>query len=289
MNDGSLNGGRAILVVAFGTTYRETRRANIDAVIERYKEAYPDYEVRFAFTSETIRRTLRERDGEYVDNTASALERLAADGCSQVIIQPLHIIPGREYKKIWQAVRLYSGRFASIKVGRPLLYFFAGEDTPDDYLAAAEALRDQLPETAADEVMLLMAHGSADPANACYIALQRVFTECGLNQVLVACVEGYPSLDDVLPVIARSGWRRVCLMPFMLVAGDHANNDMAGDEEDAWRSVLTAQGYEVRIVMQGLGQNPAVQQIYLQHTGDALADKYARYFDTELTPQEDAR
>lgn len=256
----------AILVVAFGTTYPETRRLTIDACEQRIAAAFPECETRRAFTSTIVRRILARR-GEEVQDVPSALARLREEGFRRIVVQPLHIIPGEEFhRKILFEVASYRNQFAGLAVGRPILA------RNEDYSVLALALKEQLPATVSagsGEAVVLMGHGSAHPANAAYSQLQLLCEDAGLP-VYVGTVEGYPELEQVMTRLRRDRVRRVTLMPLMVVAGDHAVNDMAGDDPDSWNSRLRAEGFEVDCYVHGLGENAAFQEIYVSHVLDAL-------------------
>ena len=260
-------GRKAILVASFGTTYQETCRATIEACENKIAESFPGYEVRRAFTSSIVRKILRERDNVIVDDTGEALTKMKQDGFSEVIVQPLHIIPGEEYHdKILKPVGEFAGQFDRLAVGRPILA------RQEDYKAAVEALKRQLPDLREDQAVILMGHGSDHPANACYAMLQLVLFDTVPN-VYIANVEGYPGLDDVIPKLRAAGLKKVILMPFMLVAGDHAINDMAGEEEGSWKNILVREGFEVCLHLHGLGENPACREIYAEHVRDCIERK----------------
>lgn len=260
---------KAILVVSFGTTYADTRKACIDSVEDKMRAAFPGYEVRRAFTSRMVIRRLAERDGIIVDNERQALDRLQADGFSEVYIQPLHVVAGAEYEKIRRIVNEYAHakKFRRLTLGRPLLYYLGQEEQPDDYLTAIDALDLA---AGAEEALVLMGHGGVHPANAAYAALQLKLQDAGKQNVFVYTVEDFPSLRRVAEQLGASGVKKVRLQPFMLVAGDHARNDMAGDQDDSAKSVLTAAGFDVAVKLNGLGENPAIQDIYVRHIQDAM-------------------
>jgi sirohydrochlorin cobaltochelatase len=265
---------KAILVVSFGTTYMDTHQVTTAAVKEKIRAAFPGYEVREAFTSRIITKRLADR-GLKFDTEKQALERLKADGYSEVIIQPLHIEPGEEYEKLMNSVSGYDKAFAKLSVGRPLLYYTGQEgEKPDDYLIVIKALQAQLPKLEAHEAVALMGHGGVNPANTAYAALQLKLEDAGLKKVFVFTVEGYPTFENLTEKLKRNGIEKVILVPLMLVAGDHANNDMAGDEEDSFKSQLLKSGFKVDSYLHGLGENPAIQDIYVQHVRDAIDNKY---------------
>lgn len=258
---------KAILVVSFGTSYADTRKVTIEACENKIKETFNDYDVRRAFTSSMIIKIMKERDNIHVDAPEEALQKLKDEGFSEVIVQPLHIIPGAEFHDVVNMVKQYESAFNTIRLGAPLLA------TTHDYMAVADAVNGQLPELKEKEAVVFMGHGTHHPANAAYAALERVFEDKGLTNIFVGTVEGYPELDHVMKRLQDRKIEKVTLMPFMLVAGDHAQNDMAGDEEDSWKTILKKDGYMVETYLHGLGENPAIQEIYAQHIKDAMKGK----------------
>lgn len=261
---------KAILVVSFGTSYPETLKQSIESVENHIRAAFPEYEVRRAFTSRTVIRILAERDKVQIDNEVQALERLQTDGFQEVYIQPLHIVPGAEYEKISRLVSQYvhggEKAFAKIRLGRPLLYLMGQDNHPDDYAIAINALATQLPAVAeAASAVVLMGHGGMHPANAAYGMFQLKLEDAGFTQVYIYTVEGCLSLQRIIAKLKQQQVKKVTLMPFMLVAGDHALNDMAGDEADSAKSQLVAAGFAVDVYLRGLGENTAIQDIYVAH------------------------
>jgi sirohydrochlorin cobaltochelatase len=266
---------KAILVVSFGTTYADTRKLTIEAVQNRIKAAFPGYEVRQAFTSRIIIKTLADRDGIKIDTEKQALDRLKTEGYTEVAVQPLHIEAGEEYTKLLKVVAGYEQAFAKIALGRPLLYYTGQEGAkPDDYLIAIKALQQQLPKLGKDDAVALMGHGGVNPANAAYAALQLKLEDAGLKKVFVFTVEGYPTVENLKAKLKRDKVKKVTLVPLMLVAGDHATNDMAGAEPDSFQSQLRQAGFRVESRVHGLGENPVIQDIYVQHVKDAISNKY---------------
>ena len=260
---------KAILVVSFGTTYADARKACIESVEERMRAAFPGDEVRRAFTSRMIIRRLAERDGISVDNEQQALDRLLAEGFREVYVQPLHIVAGEEYEKICRIVSDYTQakKFSRLALGRPLLYYMGQGNHPDDYLSAIEAL-DVTP--GPDEAAVFMGHGGLHPANAAYAAMELKLQDAGKQNVFLYAVEGYPSLQRVIGQLKDRAVRKVQLQPFMLVAGNHVRKDMDGDEKESAKSLLTAAGFAVELKLNGLGENPAIQDLYVQHVRDII-------------------
>jgi len=255
---------KGILVTSFGTSYADTRKVTIEAAEKRIAEAFPEYEVRRAFTSNIIIKKLKERDNIQVDTLAEGLAKMKEEGFTEVIVQPLHIIPGAEYSDIVEEVTKFNdGSFEKLALGRPILTHI------NDYEKAVEALKVQLPELKDDQAVVVMGHGTHHPANASYACLQDVIDKNDLK-VYVGTVEGYPDVDDVIRKLKADEINEVTLMPYMVVAGDHAQNDMAGDEEDSWKTILKKEGFTVNIYLHGLGENKEYQDIYIEHVKDAI-------------------
>ena len=254
-----------LLAVSFGSSFNETREANIDAIEADLQAAYPEYEVRRAFTSQIIIDILEEREGMEIDNIEEAMERLVADGVKEVVIQPTHVMPGFEYDDVMAVVAEYADKFDSVKTGDPLLT----SDKDFDALVAAIA-----EETAVyneeGTAVVFMGHGTHHEANATYARLQKRLHAAGLTNYFVGTVEGAPLVEDVLASVQATDAAKVVLLPLMIVAGDHANNDMAGDEEGSWKDVFTKAGYEVECVLKGLGEYAGARQMLVEHAGAAI-------------------
>lgn len=252
---------KGILIVSFGTSHLDTLEKTI-AVIEREAaEKFPRAGVYRAFTSSVIIRKLKRTAGLAVDTVGEALERMAADGVEEVIVQPTHIINGIENDAMMESLMEHMGLFRQIRAGKPLL------STVDDYKKSVHAV---MTETELDpgEMLVLMGHGTDHHANSAYPTLEYTFHALGYTQVLVGTVESFPELNNVMARLEISGKKKAVLMPFMLVAGDHAKNDMAG-EEDSWKSRLEEAGYEVRVILKGLGELEGIRKIFLEHIEEA--------------------
>ncbi len=263
---------KAILVVSFGTTYKDTRKLTIERIQERVRENFEDYEVRSAFTSHRIINILKERDGIFKFSPEKALDKLLKEGYKEVIVQPLHLIPGEEYDYVETVVHRYKKVFQRLSLGRPALYYKGEEEgRPDDYEVLVEAIKDNI---LGDKVVVYMGHGTIHYANACYACLQSVFDDHWFEKVYIGTVEGYPTLKDVIRKLKRNEIKEVTLMPLMLVAGDHASNDMASDEENSWKKILEHNGIKVNIYLHGLGEIPKFQEIYLKHIRDVIENRY---------------
>jgi sirohydrochlorin cobaltochelatase len=258
------DGKKGILVVSFGTSYEATRKVTIDAIEEEIAGQFPGWQVRRTFTSHMIIDIYKQRDQIEIDTPEQALEKMADEGFSQVVVQSTHLLNGAEWHDLVVTVNEFKSRIPDLKLGLPIL------SSTEDYFQAIDALKSQLPRLSREHAVVLMGHGTHHPANAAYAALQYMLFMEGLN-VYVGTVEGYPELDQVMKLLEQRGIQEVTLMPFMIVAGDHASNDMAGEEEDSWKSVLTEAGYEVNVYLHGLGENPGIRNIVAAHVRQALA------------------
>ena len=253
---------KAILTVSFGTSHLDTLETTIGAIERRIAQAFPDYRVARAFTSQMIINKLKRTEDLAVDNVKEALGRLAQEGVERVIVQPTHIINGIENDRMMEDIMEYMDRFQKIKVGKPVL------SSVDDYKKAIHAVMAEV-DVAEDEMLVLMGHGTEHHANSAYPTLEYTFHALGYQQVLVGTVESFPELKNVMTKLRISGKKKVLLMPFMIVAGDHAKNDMAG-EDDSWMSELKEEGYEVRAIIKGLGEMEGIQNLILEHIEDVL-------------------
>ena len=256
---------KAILVVSFGTSYNDSRSITIGGIESAIRERFPDYDVRRAFTAQIIIDKLKERDGIIIDNVTEALDKLVADGVKTLIIQPTHLMHGYEYDDVMAELDKYKDKFGSVAVGEPLL-------TGDEDVAAV--IQSITTRTASyldgKTAVVFMGHGTEHAANAIYASLQEQITAANYTDYFVGTVEATPSLDDVLAAVKAGGYTRVVLEPLMVVAGDHANNDMAGDEDGSWKKAFEAEGIEVVPVLEGLGQFNEIQDIYVNHVQTAI-------------------
>ena len=259
-------GERELLVVSFGTSYNDSRRLTIGAIEKALQAAYPDWSVRRAFTSQIIIDHVKSRDGEEIDNVTEALDRALANGVKYLVVQPTHLMTGFEYTDLENELAEYADAFEQIVLSKPVL---ASET---DFTVVEEAL---VAETSSyddgETAICLMGHGTEAESNAVYSKMQAVFKESGNENYYVGTVEAEPSVEDVLAAVKAGNYRRVVLRPMMIVAGDHANNDMAGDDEDSWKSIFRKAGYEVECVVEGLGQMEAIQALILIHAGNAIS------------------
>lgn len=256
---------KAVLTVSFGSSYLDTLEKTIVPIEREIAGRLAGYTPRRAFTSGVILRKLERRDGLHIDGVPQALERLAAEGFTHVVVQPTHIINGDEYEKLRAQAGPFAERFVSMAIGKPLL------STLEDYRAAAEALLAELPEQRADTALVFMGHGTEHCVNAAYCQLEYLLHDLGRRDILIGTVEGYPGLDEVRRRLKeRPGVTRAALYPLMVVSGDHANNDLAGEDKGSWKSVLSADGYAVSCTLRGLGEYPGVRRLFAEHAAAAV-------------------
>ncbi len=280
-------GKNEILVVSFGTSFNDSRVADIKGIEDALQEAYPDWSVRRAFTAQIIINHVQARDGEFIDNMDQALERAVANNVKNLVIQPTHLMHGAEYDELMEAVEAYRDRFETVKVAEPLLGEVGSDATVinDDKKAVAEALTNEAVKDAGYDSLdaakedgaafVFMGHGTSHTAKVSYSQMQTQMGTLGYDNVFIGTVEGEPeetSCEAVIEAVAQAGYTKVILRPLMVVAGDHANNDMAGEDEDSWRSMFTASGKfeSVETQVAGLGGIDEIQQIYVEHTANAI-------------------
>lgn len=258
---------QAILAVSFGTSHEDTRKKTIDVIEAQIRNTFPEWEVRRAFTSGMILQTLKQRDGIHIDNVRQAMVRLAEDGYEKVFLQPTHIMNGDEFDKLVSQAREEADRFQWVKTGKPLL------TSSDDYQKTCHGIMKSFPDLKREEALVLMGHGTGHFADAAYAALDYRFKALGYHNVFVGTVEGYPELEEILPMIREYNPKKVLLLPFMIVAGDHAKNDMAGEESDSWKSIFKKEGYCVECILKGMGEFPEIREIFMEHIRDGLQEQ----------------
>lgn len=257
----------AILVVSFGTSFNDSRHITIGAIESAIREKFPDYDVRRAFTSQIIIDKLKERDGVVIDNVEEALDRLVADKVQEIVVQPTHLMNGYEYDDLTKALESYKDKFKKVALGEPLL------SSDDDYYKVIAALA-SVSERYDDgkTALVFMGHGTEAESNKVYSTLQDKLTAEGKKNYFIGTVEATPTIEDVLKGLKAAGLKKAVLRPLMVVAGDHANNDMADLEDpESWASQLTAAGIEVECVLEGLGQIVEIDELYAAHAADAIA------------------
>ena len=280
-------GENEILVCSFGTSFNNSRAQDIGGIEKAEQAAYPDWSVRRAFTAQIIINHVEARDGEYIDNMDQALQRAVDNGVKNLIIQPTHLMHGAEYDELSEAVEGYKDKFESVKIAEPLLGEVGDDATvinEDKQKVAeditAEAVKtagyDSLDAAASDgTAFVFMGHGTSHEANVTYDQMQTQMENLGYKNVFIGTVEGKPADTECQAVIQKvkdAGYKKVVLRPLMVVAGDHANNDMAGDDSDSWKSQFTDSGNfeSVDCQIAGMGESPDIQQIYVAHTKAAM-------------------
>ena len=258
-------GESELLVASFGTSYNDNRRLTIGAIEEAMEAVFPDYSVRRGFTSQIIIDHVKDRDGEVIDNMTEAFNRAIDNGVKTLVIQPTHLMDGLEYNDVVNEAAEFSDSFEKIAIGRPLL------DTDADFEAVIKAITEATAEYDDGETAIcFMGHGTEAESNQVYGKMQDMLTAAGYENYFVGTVEAEPGLEDVLAAVGEGSYKKAVLLPLMIVAGDHANNDMAGDEEGTWKTEFEAAGYEVTCVLNGLGELEAIQQLFVEHAQAAM-------------------
>ena len=259
----------AIVVMSFGTTFKDSRKATIEQTVADIQAAHPDTKVVLAFTSHIIVDRIKANEGLEIPTPEQAMAQLKKDGYTRVALTSLDVIPGMEYAYDTAIYDMYKNDFKKMTMGTSILYWMGQEGQRDDLAEFVQALSTQFPKLGKDDAVLVMAHGTPHPANAYYSVLQNRLDEANLGNVFVYSVEGWPHLDTVMPMLKAKGIKNVTLMPMMMVAGDHANNDMAGAEPDSHKSILEKEGFKVTPYIHGLGENTAVRKMFVERANEA--------------------
>ena len=259
-------GEKELLVVSFGTSFNDNRRLTIGAIEQKLAEQFPEWSVRRAFTSQIIIDHVARRDGESIDNVHDALERAIANGVKVLVVQPTHLMDGFEYNDLRDELAAYADAFERVELGDPLLKIDRDYDMVAETIVDATADYDD-----GETAIVFMGHGTEAASNAVYAKMQTILSEAGCENYFIGTVEAEPSVQDVLEKVQAGDYTHVVLRPLMIVAGDHANNDMAGDDPESWKSVFEAAGYEVECVVEGLGQLPMVRMLIADHAAEAIA------------------
>lgn len=259
----------AILVSSFGTTFKDTRAKTIDATVKAIEEAHPGVKVVTAFSSHIIRERIKKNEGIHYPTPEEALEQLKKDGYTRVAMTTLNVIPGIEYNYNVAVYNEYKNQFKKITLSTPIMYWMGQEGQNDDVIDTLNALQTQFPPVGPHDAVLIMAHGTPDPSNAYYSVIQDRINSLGIPNTFIYTVEGTPNLENIIPQLQAKGINHVTLMPFMMVAGDHANNDMAGDEPDSHKSILQAAGFTVDTYLHGIGENQKVRDLFVERANEA--------------------
>ena len=262
---------KAILVVSFGTIYLDTLEKTIEKAEKQIRDKFSEYDIYRAFTSHMIIKKLKEKYEIFVDTPEEMLGKLYEAGYEEIIMQPLHMIPGEEFIYINKISEVFKEKFEVLKVGRPIFYYQGIEELPQDYSLFIEATKELYEE---NNAVVLMGHGTAHPANSVYGCLQAVFEDEGYENVFVTTVEGYPNFENVIRRVKRKNISEVTIAPLMVVAGDHARNDMASDDEDSLKSMLEAEGIKVNVHLKGLGENEKFNELYINIIDDLINNRY---------------
>lgn len=282
-------GENELLVVSFGTSFNDSRTEDIGGIEKALQKAYPDWSVRRAFTAQIIINHVQARDGEKIDNMDQALQRAVDNGVKNLIVQPTHLMHGAEYDELSEAVASYSDKFESVSIAEPLLgeVGSADDSVNSDKEAVAKAVTAEAVKTAGYESLdaakedgtafVFMGHGTSHTAKISYSQMQNQMNALGYDNVFIGTVEGEPedtACEAVIEKIQEAGYKKVVLRPLMVVAGDHANNDMAGDDDDSWKSQFEASGVfdSIETQIAGLGQIPVIQDLYVSHTHSAMEE-----------------
>ena len=278
-------GENELLVVSFGTSYNDSRVADIKGIEDALQAAYPDWSVRRAFTAQIIINHVQARDGEKIDNMDQALDRAVANGVKNLVVQPTHLMHGAEYDEMCEAIEQYKDKFESVSIAEPLLGEVGSDATVinADKEAVAKAITAAAVADAGFESLdaakdagtafVFMGHGTAHVAKVTYSQMQTQMQNLGYENVFIGTVEGEPeetACEAVIEAVKAAGYTNVVLRPLMVVAGDHANNDMAGSEEDSWKTMFEAAGFAVDCQIHGLGEIADVQALYVAHTKAAI-------------------
>ena len=308
-------GENELLVVSFGTSFNDSRAEDVKGIEDALAAAYPDWSVRRAFTAQIIINHVQARDGEAIDNMQQALDRAVANGVKNLVVQPTHLMHGAEYDEMTEAINEYKDKFESVAIAEPMLGEVGDDATVinDDKKAVAQAITDEACKEAgfddmkaaadAGTAFVFMGHGTSHTANVTYDQMQTQMDDLGFTNAFIGTVEGEPedtACDKVIEKVKEAGFKNVILRPLMVVAGDHANNDMAGDDEDSWKSQFVASGDfdSVDCQIEGLGRIAAVEDLYVAHTkaaidslgatDDAAADENAEAADDETAAENEA-
>ncbi len=258
-------GETELLVASFGTSFNDNRRLTIGAIEAAMEEAFPALSIRRGFTSQIIIDHIKRRDGVSIDSITEALDRAAENGVKKLVVQPTHLMDGLEYQEVVDAVAQYSDAFEKVVVGAPLL------SSDQDFAVVAAAMAESTASyNDGKTAICFMGHGTEAASNAIYPKMQQVMTDAGYTNYFIGTVEATPTQKDVLAAVQAGDYTRVILQPMMIVAGDHANNDMAGNEADSWKTVFENEGFQVECILRGLGELEPIQDLLIAHAQAAV-------------------
>ncbi|MGL5415940.1 MAG: sirohydrochlorin cobaltochelatase [Clostridium sp.] len=273
---------KAIIVVSFGTSYREALKNSIEKIEEDIKREFPEYDHFRAFTAHMIINKMEKVYGIRVNTPEETLRDLYNEGYEEVIMQPLHMIPGEEFDYIKNVQANFKDKFKSLKVGRPILYYQGIEEVDFDYSLFINSIEDVLE---SHENIVFFGHGTSHPASSAYSCLQVVLEEEGYHNAFVGTVEGHPTLDSVIKRLKRRNINEVLLVPLMVVCGDHVLNDMASDEEDSWKTILEGEGIKVNLFLKGLGEIDGFRKLYVNRVHQTINDTFKGIGETKKGKQ----
>ncbi len=260
-------GDNELLVLSFGTSFNDSRRLTIGAIEQTLEDAFPNYSVRRGFTANIVIDHVERRDGILIDDINAALERAVNNNVKTLVVQPTHLMSGIEYDEITEKVASYADAFEKVVFGKPLL------TSDDDFKRVETAITDWTKDYDDGETAIIfMGHGTEHESNAVYSKMQDLLSADGFANYFIGTVEAEPSLEDVIAKVKEGGYKKVVLEPLMVVAGDHANNDMAGDDDDSWKSAFESEGLEVECLLRGLGENESIREIYADHARAAIEE-----------------
>ena len=255
---------KAILVVSFGSSYEETREKTITQIEEDIKNAYSSYSIYSAFTSGRIRKKIAREEGKQIFSVEEAMQQMLEDGIKEVFVQPTFIVDGVQNKELIEKVQAYKDSFQILRFGNPLL------TSIEDYKRAMNVFVKEHADIPKEEAIICMGHGADDYLSVSFAALDYMFKEEGYENYYVATIRSYPGLPHVIKALKKHNYKKVTLIPFMVVAGYHAQQDLLGKAEEAWRCVLEREGYEVNSILKGLGEYKEIREIYIGHIQEIL-------------------
>lgn len=255
-----------ILTASFGTTYKEARKLSLEAIDQAVSYKFPEFGIYKAYTSSIVKKRIYKNEGVFIPGISQALNKMYENGVENAYIMPTHIIPGEEYHKILDTVYMYSNKFNILKTSEPLL------SSASDFSLTADILNCHYNFSSMDSnsAIVLMGHGSGHAANKCYSQFQDTLNQKGFFNVFVSTVEGTPDFETLLNILKKQTFKNITLIPFMVTAGEHVHNDMAGNKKDSWKNQLKAFGYNIKVITHGIGELKEIQELYLSHLNNVI-------------------